>query len=102
MYLSYKRHVKKYGEKDTTIDRKDSNGNYCKKNCRWTTLHKQSLNKRDSKFITINGVTKNYSEWAKKIGCSRQALRYRVINGLSPKLILSMPFKYTNRYAKKI
>lgn len=100
MEKKYISHIKKYGRKNTQIDRIDVNGNYCKENCRWVTTHEQSLNKRDSKFLTINGVTKNYSEWAKLIGCSRQALRYRVVNGLDSKLILTLPFKYTNRYAK--
>lgn len=99
MHSSYLRHVKKYGEKNTTIERIDSKGNYCKKNCRWATTHEQALNKRTSKFLTINGVTKNYSEWAREAGCSRQALRYRVIKGLNPELVLTLPFKHTNRYA---
>lgn len=100
MEKSYLKHIKKYGRENTSIDRIDVNGDYCKENCRWVTRSEQSLNTRRSKFLTINGVTKNYSIWAKQIGCSRQALRYRVINGLDPNLILTLPFKYSNKYAK--
>lgn len=102
MYESFLVHSKKYGVKNTTIERINVNGNYCKKNCIWTTWKKQSLNRRTSKYLTVNGITKNYSEWAEIIGCSRQALRYRVIHGLNPNLILTMPFKYSNKYAKVI
>lgn len=46
MYESYLNHVEEYGEKETTIDRKDSNGNYCLENCSWATWKEQSQNKR--------------------------------------------------------
>lgn len=44
MYKSYLIHVKKFGVKNTTIDRIDSNKNYDKSNCRWATWKEQSLN----------------------------------------------------------
>lgn len=44
MYESYLMHVKQYGEKQTTLDRINSNGHYYKDNCRWSTYKEQNNN----------------------------------------------------------
>ena len=60
MHESYLEHVKKFG-KNTSIERIDVNGHYCKGNCRWATAKEQSENLgRDTKF------KKGQTPWNKK------------------------------------
>ena len=48
MYESYLQHCKEFWERQTTIDRIDTDWNYCKENCRWATYIEQNRNKRNN------------------------------------------------------
>lgn len=50
--------------KDYTLDRIDSNGNYCKDNCQWATRSQQSNNTRDSRLLEYKGETKTLKDWS--------------------------------------
>lgn len=45
MYPSFLRHQKLHGGRQTTLDRRDVYGHYCKDNCRWATQRTQQRNR---------------------------------------------------------
>ena len=78
MYASYLKHIKKFGEKNTSIDRENNDGNYCKKNCRWAVRKTQNRNQRSNHLITYKGKTQCVSAWAEEIGMKYFTLRARI------------------------
>jgi hypothetical protein len=79
MYESYLDHVKEFGEKQTTIDRIDNNGNYCKENCRWVNQKIQQNNKRTNHFIEYKGQVKTIAEWAEELNIKYHCLYARIM-----------------------
>lgn len=98
MYESYLAHVAKYGEEETTIERIDVNGNYCKENCRWATWEEQAGNKRNNKLITFRGETAHVREWARKTGIAFDVLYQRLNRyGWSVERALTSPIGPTSK-----
>jgi len=71
MIYSYQQHVEEYGEKNTTLDRIDYNGNYELSNCKWATIIEQVNNRRNTIRLENGESLSNY--------CRRNNLRYRTI-----------------------
>ena len=70
---------------DLTLDRIDVNGNYCPENCRWATQLEQSNNKRNNRFITIDGETHTVSEWSRISNIKKVTIRNRLEKGWTEK-----------------
>lgn len=64
---------------DLTLDRIDSNGNYCPENCRWVTTRVQNNNRRVSLNITYNGRTQNLSDWCKELNLPYIRIYQRIV-----------------------
>lgn len=65
MHSSYLEHVKGFGEKQTTIDRINNDGNYYKENCRWATYREQGENRSDNRMILYKGKMLSLSKIAR-------------------------------------
>lgn len=77
-----------------SLDRVDVNGDYTPENCRWATCKEQSLNKRSSRFISIDGITKNLYTWCREYGISPATFYSRLKRGYSDEILaLTTPKK---------
>jgi len=67
-----------------TIDRIDSDGDYCPENCRFITQAMQTQNTSRNRFIELNGVKKTVSQWAREYGISPDPIYELIGKGISP------------------
>jgi hypothetical protein len=65
-------------EESLTIDRIDSNGNYCPENCRWVTYLENNRNREYTTRLTFNGESKTLMEWAQSLNMHHMTLVSRI------------------------
>lgn len=76
-----------------TIERKDTNGDYCPENCCWATEKEQARNRSTTVFITVDGTTKSRSEWAEVLKIKPAALRSAIRRGHDPETYIRTKLK---------
>jgi len=104
MYDSYLKHFKKYSSRNTTIDRVDNNGDYCRRNCKWTNRKAQANNRRSNCFISYKNEIKTLAEWAEILPFEYHTLKARLNKyGWSVEEAFTIPAKLgSNQNLRKI
>lgn len=83
-----------------TIDRIDSNKDYCPKNCRWITYKEQQNNKRNNHIVTYKNKEYTISELANEKNIKYDILLYRINKGWNLEDAVSLPkMKGGQKYA---
>ena len=101
MYKSYLEHVEKFGKKNTTIDRIDNSGNYCKENCRWATYIEQQRNTSSNVLVDFNGRKMTITEASLMLNGDRSLIHSRLKNNWSLERAINTPVRKYKKSNKK-
>lgn len=74
-------------KEELTLDRINTNGDYCPENCRWITNKEQQRNRRNNVHIVYKGKDKIAIEWAEYFGVSKSQFNDWRYRGLTMKEI---------------
>lgn len=82
MLPSFEEHVQKNGAKNTTLDRKNNNGDYCKENCHWVTWKAQQNNRRSTRIVEYRGDKMSITQLAERLNIGYERLREKIAKGM--------------------
>lgn len=78
MLESFLLHIEEHWLKNTTLDRINSNWNYCKDNCRWATRKVQGNNSSQVQYINVWWERLSMMEVSEKYNIDYYYLRYHI------------------------
>lgn len=78
-------------ERNSTLERIDTNGDYCPSNCKWAPQAEQTRNKRTNRLYTINGETLCLVDWANRVGIDYRTIDGRMARGWPPEVAIMTP-----------
>lgn len=76
-----------------SLDRIDTNGDYCPENCRWADYRTQNRNRRSNANIAYKGETHTLKEWSEILGINYKILVQRRYYGWSVKRMFEQPVR---------
>ena len=71
-----------------TIERKDNSKGYNPDNCCWVAMEEQAKNKTSTHYVTIEGETKNITDWCKEYNIKWTTFYARLKRGVTGKKLL--------------
>jgi hypothetical protein len=74
-----------------SIERIDRDGDYTPDNCKWADRIEQANNKRNNRFVTVDGETATIAQWARKTGIKEGTIRQRLNRGADAKEAVTRP-----------
>lgn len=77
-----------------TIERVDVNGGYCPENCCWVPFEEQAKNKRNIRYVDLDGEKMPLKTACERLGLPYKAIHLRITRyGMTPKEAITTPFK---------
>lgn len=87
-YTTFKQWAISHGYSDNLeLERMDVNGGYSPDNCKWISHHEQTLNRRDTLYITLGDITMKLRDFCRHYSISINTVNnWRHLNVLEEKL----------------
>lgn len=86
---------------DCSIDRINTNGNYCPENCKWSNIYEQANNKRSNHILEYRSEKKTMAQWARELEIPYSTLSQRIRRGWSTQRALETPIGDDKWHKKK-